>query len=262
MIYIHQNKKNKLPMNKEKMYIVADWDRTLTRGNSMTSWSILANKNMLPKEYIAQRQKYYEIYRPIEIDNSIDEKEKQQKMKEWYEKHINLFIKYKLKEELIAEASKDINIMQLRQGAKEFLKFLNDANIPLIIISAGIGNFIKCFLENNKCYYDNIYVSSNMLKFENGLAVGVEENIIHSLNKNEVSLPKKIKEKLKDRNQILLLGDQISDIKMIEDKKRENTIRTLFLNSETEKEFEEYKKYFDIILSDDESYMELKNVIL
>lgn len=254
-------KMKKIMINKQKLYVVSDWDRTLTKGNSMTSWSILANKKLMPEEYIEERQYYYNIYRPIEISENIEENVKQAKMKEWYIKHINLFIKYKLKESLVKEASKDNNIMELRKGGREFLKYLNENNIPLIIISAGIGNFIESYLKNNNCYYDNIYISSNMLEFQNGIAIGVKNNIIHSLNKNEVSLPTNIKKRVINRNQILLLGDQISDINMVSEDKRENTIRTIFLNSETEKNIEEYKKYFDIIISKDEDFTKLLNIM-
>lgn len=262
MIYLNENVQQKLPLNKKNVYIVSDFDRTLTHGNSMTSWSILANKNLLPKGYIQERQKYYEIYRPIEIDNSISYEIKQIKMKEWYIKHINLFIKYNLKETLIKEASKDINIMSFRPGVKDFLNILKKNNIPLIIISAGIGNFIKSFLENNGCNFDNIYIISNMLKFKDGVTVGVDKNIIHSLNKNEATIPLNIKENLKNRNNIILLGDQISDIKMVEEKKRNNTIRVAFLTEDTKNSIEDYKKYFDVICTNEESYITLEEQLL
>ena len=35
---------------------------------------------------------------------------------------------------------------------------------------------------------NNIYISSNKIIFKDGIANGVDKNIIHSLNKNEVSL--------------------------------------------------------------------------
>ena len=64
--------------------------------------------------------------------------------------------------------------------AKRFMKFLSKKSIPLIIISAGIGIFIECFLKNNNCLYDNSYIFSNKIVFENDISVGVENTIIHS----------------------------------------------------------------------------------
>jgi 2-hydroxy-3-keto-5-methylthiopentenyl-1-phosphate phosphatase len=37
-----------------------------------------------------------------------------------------------------------------RKGAKEFLQFMQKNDIPVVIISAGIGDTIKFFLKNNK----------------------------------------------------------------------------------------------------------------
>ena len=115
------------------------------------------------------------------------------------------------------------------------------------------------YLEQEECYFDNIYISSNQIKFENGIAVGVEDNIIHSLNKNEVSLPDAIKEKIKGRDQILLLGDQIEDTFMVEEEKRDHTLRVGFLLHP--KDLETFKQYFDVVLENDTSYQELGNLL-
>ena len=83
--------------------------------------------------------------------------------------------------------------MAFREGAKEFLKSMNDRNIPIIVISAGVGNIIQQFLINNDCNFPNIYICSNFLEYENGIIQGVRDNnLIHPLNKNEISLPANI----------------------------------------------------------------------
>ena len=258
MLYVNQKIQNLIDkIDYKQLYVVADFDRTITKGKSKTSWAILADSKLLPDDYINDRHKLYNYYRPIEIDEFENEIIKQQAMKDWYHKHIELFIKYQLKEELIEKASNDFRIMEFRKGAKEFSQFLYENHIPLIIISAGIGNFIKAFLEQNNCNYDNIYISSNMIVFKDGIAVGVGNNIIHSLNKNEVSLPGPIKRKISNRSQILLLGDQISDIKMVNASKRENTIRIGFLTEETKHNTTHFCKSFDIICDDDSTYYDI-----
>ena len=194
---INEKVKSMLPLKDlDNIYVVADFDRTITNGNSKTSWSILANSDLVPKSYIEERQALYDYYRPIEISDTIDINEKMQKMKEWYQKHIALFVKYKIREEIFEKAATDLRIMEFRHGAKEFIEFLHKNNIPLIIISAGVGNFIETFFKYNNCYYDNVYMSSNKIIFKNRIAVGVEENIIHGLNKNEISLPESVSKKI------------------------------------------------------------------
>ena len=77
------------------VYIVADFDRTITNGSSQTSWSILSSSNLVPNKYIEERQALYDYYRPIEIDETINIETKMQAMKDWFQKHIELFVKYK-----------------------------------------------------------------------------------------------------------------------------------------------------------------------
>ena len=231
-----------------KYYVVADFDRTLTMGDSKTSWSILADTPLLPLSYTKERNDLYNKYRPIEIDESIDFETRFKLVREWYQKHIELFIKYQLKEDVFNIAN-EYNSMQFRTGVLDFLKILNDNNIPLIIISAGIGNFIEAFLNKNNCYYNNISVISNKIIFKDGIAVGVE-NIIHSLNKNETAIPTSIKEKIKDRNNVILLGDQIGDLQMADETKYDSIIKIGFYNEIINMEYKEFKKYFDIVYID------------
>lgn len=243
-------------------YVVADFDRTITKGNSMTSWAILSNSDKVDERYRTERNKLYDHYRPIEIDETIDIDKKNELMKEWYKKHIELFIKYSLTEDLFEETARNLRIMEFRPHAKEFIDFLHESGIPLIIISAGVGNFIEHFLINNDCYYDNIHVVSNKIIFKNGIASGVDENIIHSLNKNEVSLPEDIKNRLKNRKNVILLGDQKSDLNMVDDKKHENVIKVCLLNEETTPLIEDYKCLFDILIEENEDYNTLMNIMI
>ena len=236
----------------DDVFVVADFDRTITTGSSKTSWSILAGSSLVPDSYISERQALFDHYRPIEISDSVDYDFKMNAMKEWFQKHIELFVKYKISEDIFRKAASDLRVMGFRPHALEFINFLHDNNIPLIIISAGIGNFIETFLEHNDCYYDNICVSSNKIIFKNGVASGVGANIIHSFNKNEVSLPSEIDKKIQTRNNVILLGDQIRDLKMVDKTKHELVISVGFSGNEIS--IEEMTKYFDVVCSSDEGY--------
>ena len=212
---------------------------------------------MVPKEYVAERQALYNYYRPFEIDESLNYEIKNKLMIEWWNKHIGLFIKYKLKETVINEAARNLRVMAFRDGAKDFLVNMKDRNIPVIIISAGIGNFIEQFLIKNDCNFDNIHIISNFIKFEDGIAVGVCENVIHSLNKNEVSLPPDIKDIIKDRPNIILLGDSISDVKMAKEDDRESALKIGFLEEKVEENKTYFENSFDVVCTDNTTYTEL-----
>lgn len=205
-MYVKDFVKELLPIhNLNNLYVVADFDRTITSGSSKTSWSVLADTDLVPEEYTKERHRLYDIYRPIEVDTSLPLDYRMKMMDKWFRAHIQLFVTFQMTEEVFEKATSNLQIMQFRTGAQEFLTFLYENHIPLIIISAGIGNFIESFLKKHNCYFDNIYVSSNKILFKNGIAVGTGKNVIHSFNKNEISLPPEITDKLKGRNQVLLL---------------------------------------------------------
>jgi len=239
------------------IYVLTDFDRTITVGNSDSSWSILSKSNMVPKEYVEERQAFYNYYRPFEINETLDYDTKNKLMTEWWNKHIGLFIKYQLSEEVINTAAKNLRVMSFREGAREFLENMRDRNIPVIIISAGIGNFIEQFLIKNNCNFENIYIVSNFLKFENGIATGVSYNVIHSLNKNEVSLPTEIKKLIENRKNIILLGDSISDIRMAREDAREDALKIGFLEEKVDENKPYYIEQFDVVCTDNTGYNEL-----
>lgn len=241
----------------DNYYIVADFDRTITAGDSESSWGVLSKSDEVPSEYVSERKKLFEHYRPIEIDYSLDYDTKNKLMIEWWTKHISLFVKYQLKESVIERTAKNKNMMRFRDGAKDFLSRMNEKGIPIIIISAGIGNFIKEFLVENNSLYDNIYIVANFIKFENGVATGISNNIIHSLNKNEVGIPEEVKKIVSSKENIVLLGDGIDDIKMVSEDKRSTTLKIGFLNENTEDNFEAYQEAFDVVGHKDATFTEL-----
>lgn len=243
------------------IHVVTDFDRTLTIGESESSWEILSTGDFVSPEYIEDRNRLYKKYRPIEIDETMDWEKKNKYMIEWWNKHISLFIKYKLKEEVIKNAIKDVKIMRFRDGAIEMLKSFYKRNIPVIIISAGIGNFIELFLKLHGCYFDNIFIMANFIKFEEGIAVGIEDMVIHSLNKNEVSLPDKILDKLKNRNNIILMGDNSSDINMISEEKRKEALKIGFLEENVLENKSLYEKIYDVVCMDKTNFKDLNKVI-
>lgn len=163
MKYINSNKLEELKINKDNVYIVIDFDKTITSKNSKDdSWD--ASGKLLEENFKTDMYKLYKTYAPIEIDYKLSFKEKEQYMIEWYSKCMNLYYKYGLTKDKLEQSVKNSNLM-FRNGAKEFIKKAKEKEIPIIILSAGIGNVIEQFLKNNDCYYDNIYIISNFIKF-------------------------------------------------------------------------------------------------
>ena len=242
---------------KDSIYILTDFDKTITSGNSITSWGVLEESTHMPQEYKLEKDILAKYYGPIENDETINFNAKKEAMNEWWTKHLNLFIKYQVSEEIIKKESINHHTMTLRKGAKEFLEKLNKDNIPVIIISAGIGNFIESFLKAHNCYYDNIHIISNFITFENGIATGIKSNLIHSQNKNEISMSQEIKNYISTRSNTIILGDNTGDAYMSPDK---NALRIGFLEEKLSENKKHYEEKFDIVCINSDFNEILENI--
>lgn len=262
MIYINQ--KNKIKdidfSDSNNYYIVADFDKTLTEGNSNSTWAVMANANGVNEEYTRKRNELYNIYRAKEIDMTLSEEEKSKYMEEWWQKHISLFFEYGLEEKAVKNSIKNGGL-KFREGAREFLEKMRDMSVPVIIISAGIGNVIEEFLNQEDAYFENIFVLSNFVKFKEGVIEKIEGETIHSLNKNVVRLPKEVSDKLIDKKNILLLGDGIADLKMVKTEDLKRTVTVGFLDEKIEENLEYYNKEFDIVLTNQSSFDDVNKIL-
>jgi len=246
---------------KEKIHIIADFDRTLTKGAVQGDSKItsiinrIAIGGYLGKDYTKKADILYAKYRAIEIDPEISLEEKKEKMLEWWEKHSQLLIESKLNLNVIKEIIKKED-PHFREGIFNFLDILNKNKIPLIIMSSSRGEMIKLFLEKFGKMYSNIHIIANMFKFDkNGIAIDYEEPVIHMLNKSEISikgLP--IYNKLLERKNIILLGDSLGDVRMVKGFPYENLIKIGFLNENIEESLESYKKNYDVVILNDGSF--------
>jgi 7-methylguanosine nucleotidase len=241
----------------EKFHVLADFDRTLTKcfvgdKKSSTSWAQFRNLSLLGEDYIKKSGEMFEYYRPIEIDSNLSRTEKAEKMNEWWERHLELLVQSGVSENILKEVIEKGGI-ELREGAKEFLNFLKDKKIPLIIMSSGLGDLIEGVLERDGVKFENINVISNFFEFdEEGKSVGFKEDVIHAMNKYETEikvLP--IFRGIEVRKNVLLLGDNIEDVGMIEGFDFDNLIKIGFLNENVEENLELFKKSYDVIILGD-----------
>ena len=261
MIYINNKEKlDRIKLNKDNFYVVTDFDKTITEGVSVSTWGVMASAENMDDTYSKRRTELYNYYRPIEINNTISEEEKSLEMTNWWNSHINLFYEYGLKESILKDAVIKCNL-KYRDGAKEFLRKMNEYNIPVIIISAGIGNVIEEFFKTQNDCYPNIKIISNFIEFENDTIKCLKGKIIHALNKNIVNLDEESKKIIADKENILLMGDAIADLKMISEGDMEKTITVGFLEEKIEENLEFFNKEFDIVITNNSSIEEMEKVL-
>jgi HAD superfamily hydrolase (TIGR01544 family) len=213
-------------LDKQKMYVVSDFDYTLTSDLGKTTWGIIAFSKRVDENYREKVNELYTYYTNIDRDMSLSDEERSIYMSEWWNKHLNYLIDYQVTKECLCNLAQDNHII-LREGAREFLEFLYQNKIPLFIVSAGITDVIEAFLRGQNLFFDNITICSNRFVFNNGVVAGIEGGVIHMLNKGEVVWTDKMCNQIKERRQILLLGDMAHDVHAVSFKQRSNTYRVL-----------------------------------
>ena len=242
------------------VYILTDFDGTITNDSSDSSWSSIFKNPKVTKDFINECINIYTHYHQYEIDNKLPINKKINIMNEWYQKNIETLKKFNITKDIIDYAANNINIMSFRPGAKNFLECMFKKNIPVIIISAGVGNIIEQFLIKNNCNYPNIHICSNFLEYKDNLIIGVRDNnLIHPLNKNEISLPKDLQNIINNKKNTIILGNNISDINMATSNKKIYKIG--FLDEKIDERLKQFKENYDIVCTNNTSYDELKNII-
>lgn len=255
----------------ENLYILADFDRTMTY--SLIDWkekpsliSVLRNNiKYLWKEYSLEAKELFDYYHPIEVDINRSIEEKCEKMSEWRVNHLNLLVKSGLNKSHIEEVANSW-IIRLRWWIITFLKFLDNNNIPLIILSAnGLWwDSITAYLKHNKLYKKNIEIVSNRFLFdESWKAVWYDNNVIHTFNKGEVVFKKfpRIEKKIKNRKNILLLWDSLWDPNMADWAEYNSLLKIWFYNESTDDKLSVYLEKYDILLTGDSDWDFLNNIL-
>ena len=260
MKYLNNNKINQLNLNKNNTYIVMDFDKTITSYDSSDSWDAVANPKFVEQGIRSDMDKLYKKYRPIEMDYTISKEEKLKQMEIWYSECMDLYYKYNLTKEQIKNSIQSSDI-KFRKGAKELLVLAHENKIPVIILSAGIGNSIEQFLKDNNCLFkDTMCIISNFIEFDdNGKVTKFDDSkMIHTLNKTmNGHLPEEFIGKVKDKQYKIFIGDLIEDIKMVDEKEENTTLRIGILTKEMESEenLKLYNERFDVVLTEEESLL-------
>ena len=242
-----------------KFHVISDFDGTLIKrfvdGEKVQSLlSILRSSgDYLSSEYETRAKGLFKKYRPIESDKKLSVYERKRAMHEWWTKHFELLIDFGLNKSDLHKVIKS-NKLRLRKGIVEFLDYLNNKKIPLVIMSSsGLGDAISMLLEREQIFHNNIYIITNTFKWDNkGNAIAAKKPIIHSMNKDETSIKNYPAFNLiKNRKNVLLLGDKIEDIGMVKGYDCDNLIKIGFLNDEVKKNLKLYKMNFDVVLLND-----------
>lgn len=262
MKYINTNKLEQIKLSKDNYYVILDFDKTITSKKSLDSWMAVVDFEQYGEKCKTEIEQLNAKYAPIELNYEIDYETKKQYIEEWYQKSMNLLYRYQLTNSNLYQSIKK-GRLEFREGAKEFLAHLYEKNIPVIILSAGIGNAIETFFKLNHCNYDNICMISNFIEFKEDKMQKFTKQMIHSMNKTiENFLSTKWQNKIKEKKYAILCGDIIEDIQMIRKEDLKKTITIGFLNNKIEENLRIYQQQYDVVLTNEEAcFQEVEKII-
>jgi len=241
------------------LHVLADFDRTLTRafvnGEEVSSiMAILREENYMSPDYPEKAKALFDEYHPIEVDTKVQPEVKKEKMEEWWRKHFELLIASGMNKRDLAKVLTSSKI-QFREGTREFLGYLHERGIPIVILSSsGLGEeIISMYLEKEGCLYDNVHIVGNAFEWDgDGNVTGVKEPIIHVANKNETVFEgMSFYPKIQARRNVILLGDNIEDNGMVEGFDYDNLLRVGFLNKNVDENLSDYEANFDVVVTHD-----------
>ncbi|MCX6781737.1 MAG: haloacid dehalogenase-like hydrolase [Candidatus Magasanikbacteria bacterium] len=255
--YFEKTVSSIISAGKEKLHVLADFDRTLTRafvdGNKIPSLiSLLRSNNCLGADYSTRSYAHYDKYSGYENNSNLTREQRAEKMQEWWDAAHGLMIECGLTKNVMDEVMAKRQ-MKLRVGAKQFIDRLAENLIPLVILSAGPAYMIQKFFELEGCMSKNIDIIANWYEYdEKGRMIGTKEPLIHTSNKYEITVDNfPAYEAIKKRKNVLLLGDTIDDVGMIEGFDYDNLLKIGFLCEDVENQLPKYKQYFDMIILND-----------
>ena len=248
----------------DETIVVTDFDKTLTVDTGYTSWSLFSRSGLMPEEYVTERNALHAQYYPSEIDPTLDPLVKNATMRTWWLGHLELFIRYRLRRDILSTIVANTVYMRYREGIPGFLAHLREMRIPTVIVSAGVGDTIELFLRETGEWSDHIDIFSNRLKWdEDDACIGIHsEEIVHPCNKNTFMEGGTHARLFEGKKLVILLGDSIEDVKMYPPHDGVDILRIGFVNDPATPHLESYQRAFDIlVLSPTETHGVLTEVV-
>jgi 5'-nucleotidase len=239
------------------MHVVADFDKTLTtaffHGEKRQSLVELIRKyKYLPDGYVKQAYALFDRFHPYENNPSLSPEERSLKMEEWWSTHVKVMGEYGLNREIVSRIVRE-QPLNARPGLRKFLDNLNARQIPLLIFSASVTDLIEGLLVKEQLWRNNIHVFSNRFAYDStGQVTGYEGKIIHSLNKGEHALEgMPYFQSIRGRSNVLLLGDSLDDVDMVNGFGYDTVLKIGFLNDKAEELLPHFRERFDAVILDD-----------
>jgi len=252
----------------DETFFIFDFDRTMTKcflesgQRSMDCHEILASIPKVTWQCKRTMEVLMEKWYPIETDPNLSVERKSAEMVEWYSLVNALLVSQGITQQDVAEAVAQCKDFRLRAGVEEVFQFAYLKKIPIVILSAGLGNIIEEVVRQRirkpngetGLAWENVWIVSNTLLWnETGRHVGFSDPIIHPFNKTLQDAPSEVLEFIGDRQFGILAGDGLGDLTMAIGTHAAEVLKVGFLNERIDERLTKYTSegaYDRVILRD------------
>jgi len=256
---------------RSKLVTIADFDWTLTGFHNekgvlcKTSYGVLTSSPLVDEKYRDRAAEIKAKYFPYERDYTITTERKHELMVEWWNTVHEAMVAYPFTKTLVHDSIRhavETNCLFLREGTSTFLASLERANIPLLVMSAGMHQTVEQTLRMKGLLHPTTEVCANTMGFaDDGKCVSFTPvHPVHSGNKSFTSVPAQSgfraecrARSMKDEAgpNVLLLGDSMGDIHMTRGLAASTVLSIGFLNDDIEKRLPEFMGSYDAVICHD-----------
>ena len=147
---------------------VCDFDGTVTTADSDVTMNAMAKAMGYDSSFARERDELYREYQPALEQAS--EKDRPVLERKWWNGQMALFLRHQIPPESYTDALKGLRF-EVRPEAAELLRYCEEHDVPVFIVSAGLGNLIIPILAWSGLLSPNLRVLSNFVRYDGEKAV-------------------------------------------------------------------------------------------
>lgn len=170
----------------------------------------------LPESYKARDKMLVTKYGKIESDPSVPLDVKLKAMKEWDRLKVQSVKGINFNPEEIQDLAQKYKL-PLREGTLSLFDRLEQLGVPVLVLSAGLGDMVEALMRSQQILLKNVRIVSNFFKFGGMTLKGFKNNnLINSYNKSEGAVGKDLAHWVSQPN-VIVMGDNLGDAFMADD---------------------------------------------
>ncbi|MCQ2452691.1 MAG: HAD-IB family phosphatase [Oscillospiraceae bacterium] len=191
-----------------ELIVICDFDGTITTADSDKTMNAMAKYCGYDSEFAKARDALYQEYAPQVEKAEGDEKRKLER--KWWTAQMNLLQKAPLTPEAYVDAANKLNFT-IREEAAELLAYCEEHEIPVFVVSAGLGNLAIPLLAFSGNLSMNMRVLSNFVRYEEGKAISYTPVVTPSNKSDHLFMELSFH----DKYYAVIFGDKNSDLNLL-----------------------------------------------